>query len=39
MEQAKAKRFYGKLTIIYQNGMIEKVINEQSLKPPAIEGE
>lgn len=37
MEHAKAKRFYGKLTIIFQNGMIEKVINEQSLKPPKLE--
>lgn len=34
LEQAKMKRFFGKITVTFQNGMIEKVDNLQSLKPP-----
>lgn len=36
LEQAKARRFYGKLTFTFQGGLIENVVNEQKLKPPTM---
>lgn len=33
--QAQTREFYGKLTIILEEGKIQRVLKEESLKPPA----
>ena len=34
VEQAQKREFYGKLTISFEKGVIQRAVKEESLKPP-----
>ena len=34
LAQAQTRRFYGKITIVMEEGQIRRVVKEESLRPP-----
>lgn len=38
LEAAKDRRFFGKLTFIFEDGHVQRCVNEQNLKPPPMSG-